>query len=479
MRKYLIVSCLFLAMVMPVFAFDYTYKAIVDSIYSNETASYSFTITNDELYDERFQFYTISAYWDISPTLVIVDRESTYNFKMEIVSLDERLYGPQLVPLTIKALSDETTRIENLYVYVKATNSTPRSYVPNIDMQISTESIIDPRDPLTLEVRMRNRNPLDNKELWIIVDSPLFSKVYKTNLEPLKEKTNQILFSDLDPFTQPGSYLIKVKLVNDKNVTLTESQREIIVKGYSSTSMEQTKSSGLFSTTETIAMSNGGTASETKIVKVPKNFFERIFTTKSPGYEKVTIDGVAYLSWTVTLYPGDSSTITVKTDYTILFVLFVILVAGTISYYIFRSPVLLYKKAKIASSTEHGVSEIKVKLHIKNRSGKNIRNVKIIDKYPKIIQIEEDNSLGTLKPTKMVSTDKTHSLLVWNFDSLDPYEERLLTYRLSSKLNIVGNISLPSARIKFSTPTGERTYFSNDVELLHKSHHHISDGKNE
>ena len=78
-----------------------------------------------------------------------------------------------------------------------------------------------------------------------------------------------------------------------------------------------------------------------------------------------------------------------------------------------------------------------------------------------------------LKPSRMISADKTHSLLMWNLEVLDPYEERLLTYKLKSQLNIVGNMRLPSSKVKFLTPAGERTYYSNDVMLLHKSAHHL------
>jgi hypothetical protein len=130
---------------------------------------------------------------------------------------------------------------------------------------------------------------------------------------------------------------------------------------------------------------------------------------------------------------------------------------------------LLFKRAKIIASTDDGITEIRVKLHIKNRSGKEIRSVKVIDRYPKIVSLVETEGIGTLKPIKMLSADKVQSLLMWNLEALEPYEERLISYTLRSRLNIVGNMHLHSAKVKFLTASGERTTSSNDVMLMHRS----------
>jgi hypothetical protein len=74
----------------------------------------------------------------------------------------------------------------------------------------------------------------------------------------------------------------------------------------------------------------------------------------------------------------------------------------------------------------------------------------------------------------MLSADKVHSLLMWNLEALEPYEERLLTYTIRSKLNIVGNVHLHTAKVRFHTKSGERTTNSNDVMLMHKSVNSIS-----
>jgi hypothetical protein len=452
------------------------YSQIKDTIYANESAYYQVNITNFNDFADRVQMYTINPYWDIFPTIINVGAQDTSIISLEITPLANPIYGPQFVPITIKSLTDQNPMVQNFYIYLKPSNETVKKYVTNVVMEVHMPSEVDPRESLSLEVYMRNRNPLDIQELKILVTSALFTKEYKTNLGPLEEKTNQILFADLDKYQAPGVYPITIQLIVD-NKTVADSQREILVKSYADVTREDTRTKSLFSTTDKITLKNDGNYEATKSITLEKNFFERIFTTTSLAYTVGNDNGKSIITWDVPLKSRETYTITVTTNYIVLVIIVILIVLGTISYFVFRSPVLLFKRAKIVSSTEDGVSEIKVKLHIKNRSGKTIRNIKIIDKYPKIVQMEEDSSLGTMKPTKMLSSDKTHSLLTWGLDVLDPYEERLLVYKLKSRLNIVGNVSLPSAKIKFNSGAGERTYNSNEVTMHHQSHHHMSEKK--
>lgn len=456
--------------------FSYTFQKITDSIFNNESAFYSLSISNNNNYEERYQIYTISAFWDVSPTIIKSLPLSNNTLTLEIIPMDSRLYGPQLVPITIKSLSDDYSVIENFYVYIKPSNFTPKEYVPNVAMEARLPETIDPREVISLEVYMRNRNPLNLKELFIVVESELFTKTYITSLGPLEEKTNQIMFADIDPLQKPGVYTVSVKLLHN-NRTISQSNKQLIINAYNDVRIEQTKTKGLFHTQEKIVLYNDGNADIMKAVKIEKNYFQRLFTKSSLKFEKFEDKGKSYILWNVPLKPRETVVIETKTDYTSLVIFIVLLMILVISYYVFRSPVVMFKSAKIVSSTEHGVTDVKVKLHVKNRSGKTIRNIKIIDKYPKLMMLKDESVLGSLKPTKLLSGDKTYNLLTWDIEMLDPYEERLIVYKLKSELNIVGNISLPASKIKFHTASGERSYLSNKVILIHKSHHSISEEK--
>ncbi len=450
------------------------YSAVSDVVTEDDnTAQYKFAVTNTGAREDRFQFYTINAFWDLSPTIVTVPAGSTTVFDMDITLNDRKIYGPQLVPVTIKSLNSEDSIVEEVYVYIRQSNTISPSYVPNVKISdVKMDEEIDPRTPLSIEIEMQNRNPLDITDLRIVIDSKLFSKEVQTSLGPLEGKTNQILL-DLNKLQEPGIYSISIKLIT-ANKTVTQVQKEVKVVPYSQVTVEQTKVRRLFSYSESLKLHNNGNYETVKQIKVHKNFFAGIFTKSyiadsSVTSSKLREDGLTYMVWEIPLKPQESQNLVVTTSYNSLAVLVILIIAGIVMYYIFRSPILLYKRAKIIVSTDDGITEIRVKLHLKNRSGKEIRNVKVIDRHPKIVSLVEDNSIGSMKPTKLLSADKVHSLLMWNLEALEPYEERLLSYTIRSRLNIVGNMHLHSAKVRFLSPSGERTTSSNDVTLLHRS----------
>ena len=447
------------------------YTPINDTIAEGDhIAIYNVSITNTGTKDDRFQLYTINAYWDVSPTIIIIPAGNTSTFSLQITLNDatNKLVGPQLVPITIQSLTATNDSVsENLYVYVKSSDSIAMAYSPNVFMTVTMDDKFDPRNPASVEINMVNRNPLDITDLRIVVDSKLFSKEVQTTLGPLETKTNEILL-DLNKFQEPGTYDVNIKLVA-QNKTITQMQKEVEIIQYSQVTEEITTVKRLFSYSEHIKLYNDGNYATVKQEQIQKNFFSGLFTKYSIKGDIVKENSVTYMSWNIPLNPQESYEIIVTTNYTSIAIIIILIIAGIIMYYIFRSPVLLYKRAKIMVSTDEGITEIRVKLHLKNRSGKEIRNVKVIDRHPKIVSLVEDNSIGSMKPTKLLSADKVHALLMWNLEALEPYEERLLSYTIRSRLNIVGNMHLHSAKVRFLTTTGERTTNSNDVTLLHKS----------
>jgi len=444
------------------------YVAVNDAINgSDNTAVYQVSISNLDKTADRFQLYTINAFWDVYPTIISVPAQNTQTFNLEISLSGKDLVGPQLVPISIKSLNSEDSVDENLYVYVKPSTETSSNYVPNVAMTVTMDDKIDPRQPLSIEMDMVNRNQLNIKDLRIVVESQLFNKEVQTTLGPLERKTNQVLL-DVNNLQQPGMYPLTIKLVVD-NKTITQVQKEVQVESYSDVTIEQTTARRLFSYNEYIKLHNDGNSETVKQVKIQRSGFQRLFTSASVKYSKLREDGVTYLTWDVPLKPQESYELVVKTNYNSIAILIVLIIAGIALYYVFRSPLLLYKRAKIITSSDDGITEIRVKLHLKNRSGREIRTVKVIDRHPKIVSLVEDNSIGSMKPTKMLSADKVHSLLMWNLEALEPYEERLLSYTIRSKLDIVGNVHLHSAKVRFMTSSGERTTSSNDVTLVHRS----------
>lgn len=77
---------------------------------------------------------------------------------------------------------------------------------------------------------------------------------------------------------------------------------------------------------------------------------------------------------------------------------------------------------------------------MKNRSGRNLKNIKVMDRLPRLSGIDEEFGAQTPEP-KIVRHAREGFILDWNI-SLEPGDERIFSYTIKSKLPIVGTLEL-------------------------------------
>ena len=157
----------------------------------------------------------------------------------------------------------------------------------------------------------------------------------------------------------------------------------------------------------------------------------------------------------ITLESGEQESIVITTNYWIGIIILILIIIGIVAYYIFRSPIVGWKELEIIEKSE-GLNKIKVLLTIRNRSNKKIEDIKIYDYVPSIASVEEGDYIGTTKPTKIMTHSVKGQRITWEIERLDPYEERILLYRIKTKLPVLGNIKLTPAKIKFIYKGKER-----------------------
>ena len=85
------------------------------------------------------------------------------------------------------------------------------------------------------------------------------------------------------------------------------------------------------------------------------------------------------------------------------------MLCALVAYLLLRSPIVLKKKAKIVNTKEGGISELKIILSVKNRSGKHVNNVRIIDIIPRLAEFIEKVYEGTLNPINEWSFPSTET----------------------------------------------------------------------
>ena len=198
---------------------------------------------------------------------------------------------------------------------------------------------------------------------------------------------------------------------------------------------------------------NPGNVRNTQIVKDPVSLW-MLPLIRSEG-KSVKEDGQRYLAWEVALNPNESVNIPVIINYRILVYLAIALLLFALFYFYAQSPLSLTKTATTVHGEEGTLSEIKITLELRNYSKKPIKNVTVIDLVPSIANVDKSLELGTLKPHETKQT-KEGTKVAWSLAELDAHEQRLITYKIKAKLNILGTFSLPRASTEFERKKGQR-----------------------
>ena len=99
---------------------------------------------------------------------------------------------------------------------------------------------------------------------------------------------------------------------------------------------------------------------------------------------------------------------------------------------------------------------MKVRIFIKNRTAKAFYNLRLLDRAPSIAHVKMSEGLGVIEPTKIIRNERRGTIIKWDFDSIEAYEERIVTYTIKARLKIIGNLGLPPVKAKFENVKGKQ-----------------------
>ncbi len=454
-------------------AFTVTTSPVYSTILPGEQALFEVTIKNTGASEDTFRLFVSDITWntqtqplsDFFGGMKILPGETRTTTLMVQPEL-QKPYGPHNVALSVR--SQNTGEITSVDLRVSIVSPKPhiRDYLAAVSRIVSIPAQIDPRQSFDVKVNLQNRNPKNISDLIITFRSDLINEQVETSLGPLETKTVSIPLK-LDDLTPPQEDVLRVSLTVDGETLQPEIEEKFAVIGYSEIVKEEAQpEKGFLKTTRKTTYFNDGNIEAQHEASVKTNIFRKIFTSTSPDYFVISKPDGQYLAWQLKLKPQESLIVEVTENYTPLFILVVTFVAVALLYYLFRSPVTIKKEAAVIGLREGGISELRVLLHIRNRSKKPVEQLTIADRIPKIAEMDKELEVGTIKPSKIFQHGKEGTVIKWEIDDLEKYEERMLSYKLKSKLSILGGFRLPSALLKFHTERGkERTTRSNPVRI--------------
>lgn len=455
----------------PAFATSTVAIAPVDNeITLSEEASFMVTITNDANTAQSYTLYGLEVVWSVTPEerrFTLAPRES----KKTVVTV--RALGP-FKPSTysIKLYIDESksgntaphSRYEEEMPIILYPDE-PQEYLPALGLTINVDEKINPQQEIPITLQLVNRNPLNltNLKVRMQSDLPEFVQEQTIHLSPHEEKTIefQVIPHKFQPPREYSLFFVLERM--GQLIKIVEKKIEILPVTVPF-AVERTDAKVLLKTTTALLVTNQGNVRDTQAIRIPVSLWQSLFTSGDAVVRSE--QGQRVLVWEETLNPAESVTLNYTTNYhMLLYVLIILIVLGTFYLYA-RSPVELKKSATTSKSGEEGtLSEVKIMLEARNKSGKPMKNVIITDLIPSIANLEKGLELGTLKPTDVKHTHKG-AKVSWVLAELDAQEHRVITYKIKAKLNILGTFSLPRADMEYKTLRGRKRKAYSNISRL-------------
>jgi hypothetical protein len=455
-KKYLI-SLLYillfsLALQLSLADFQVVITPVADEINIEESASFDLYVVNLGRATDSYELsFTNDGSWSIETDplahLSGFSLDAGESKTTTVVLTPTSLLKPSKYTFPFSVVTDSSEEQSFEFVFTLLGDIEYSGYLPSLNIDVDVATKLDPRDNNLLTVYITNRNQLDVTDLLIDITSNYYSTQRLTTLEPLGQliETFDITY---DYGQLPTDDLFEIS-VTASGKTFGPLRKEIEIISYLSLDEELIEEKEFLKTTTTYKFTNNGNIEDTEFFTLETSFFSQLFTKTEPKTTTIKDNGKRYYQYDMTLTPGESTSLVLTKNYRTLAAVILLIILSTIAYYIFRSPVVAKKQAKILTMQDSGISKMKVLLHVKNRTGKVIDNILVTDRIPHIAEIIKDFEVGTLKPEKIIKHEKQGVLLRWTFSQLEPYEERIITYMVKTKLNIVGGFCLPSAMVKF------------------------------
>lgn len=429
---------------------DITVDKLTDKAIAGGEAEFFLKIKNNQVRSDTFQISPDSL--SVHPFSDIVYTITSADSQLEIPTNQEK--G---TTVTIKYKEDvKPGRNYVSYVWIKSINNQNvkvkqpiSAYVISqkqiIDSQIKLPQEIIPGKKIPYEINFKNQINENFENLDIFITSPVYSEQSYISLEPYEEKSKTFNFN-VASLTSQGEYTLSVRLFDGDKIK-GEKLIKFKVQESSELSLEKDTKKSFLSSTLFLNYKNVGNSQIDETVTYPKiSFFKKLFTKVTPKTEVIKQDNNYVYSWNFILEPGETFNIEISTSYTWLFIIgILILLALGIFYYLKTRHVTIKKKAfKITESD--ATTKLKVLLHIINKTTSETHQIRVIDLLPNMVKLDEE--FGSLRP-QHIQKGSAGVRLIWEIPLLEPGEERVISYKVKSKMHVIGKIALPSASVQY------------------------------
>ena len=458
----LIVLLLFLN-IAHAYSFDVKVTPIKDKIVVDDIAEFNISIQNNLDTNEEFTIKkTGFPFWDMyikplqNPITLKVPAKSTATVKLfvnplHITSVDTYTLDTGII---LERIGDEVA--VPITIGIKSTEPLIQGYIPTVLATVAVEpEKIDPRNDFKVIVFVNNQNVINYTNLTLKVTSPLFKDEIYFPLGPKEDMTLELPKKFESELVPQASRLV-VSVYKDDRVIVNPIEKSFEISEFVVTENLPIEQSFLKIKTAVKVHSNN--PDYTGKIKVETTPFKNLFSSTNPRASLEKENGKYFLLWNVELDENKSMTVFVNENYRPIVMMAILVIILVVLYFFFRSPLVVRKSIANVGMSDGGISEAKVVVRVKNRSPKQIANIEVMDNVPHIANVEKEISIGSMQPHAILKHPKKGILIKWNIETLEPGDERVLSYKMKSRLSILGEFNLPAATAR--TKVGNKLVIS-------------------
>src|SRR3989338_1970369 len=435
-------------------AFLLSSRIIKNKVAPGEWAEFEIDIYNGYSYPETFRIVNQQegVEWSLLTDpktfidgIVLKGKEQqTFRVRLKDINLTRDYKRPYHVLLDLKGKESHYVKTLRFPVYLM-----PGSYSDQSLFQVIPQfpSVVDPNQPQSFKVTITNTNWKDYPQIKVSLTSNFFSR--ETLIGMLANTSKTLDFPvELPNTVDKGSDTVLISLsdpaTKEQFARTSVTYQVLAPHAPFERELETEKSFLLY--TDTIRIKNPQNFYSEQSLRIPTSFLERFLGSTDPELAREEIDGKLYYTIKLRLGPQESFVITITTNYRMIVYALIALALLIYTYYMFKSPIVVVKQAENIRLAHDGLRELTVVLTVANRSKKAYSNVEVFDRVPKLMQLYHrvDQTFRPYKTTHHPNGD----IISWQFD-LTPQEERIIRYVLSPKIEIIGDLRLPKALMKF------------------------------
>ena len=464
--RFFVLASAFLLLLNAVYAGSFDAKAvpIKDKIVVDEVAEFDIVVQNSLGTDQEFTIKKAGyPFWDMytkplqNPITLKVPALSSSSIRLFVDP--QYITSVDTYTLETGIVLDKTGEEQKvpITVGIKSTEPLIGGYIPTVLTSVSIEPrSIDPREEFTIRIGLNNQNVLNYENLTIKVESNLFRDGLNVPLGPKEEKIVEIS-KRLEAMTPPQEDRLVVAVFMEHRMIVSPVVVEFEVKEYIHQEELPEERSFLKIRKGVKVISNN--PDYKGVVKIGTSPLESFLLTTSPRAEIKKEDSKQYLVWEVKLGKDKTMHIYRTKNYRPIVVIFLSAAAAIILYFLFRSPIVVGKSVANIGMSEGGISEAKVVVRVKNRSTGPITDIEVMDSLPHIAHVEKELSIGSMQPHAVLNHPKNGLMIRWIIEIIEPGDERVLSYRMKSRLPILGEFNLPAATAR--AKIGNKVVISN------------------